>query len=528
MFMAIDYASPSALQSSRDRNELDLRSAGDRPLRLVADVAPASVLPFRMALSALGELIHSDDRWLDAASYSQVLDPVVTVHDDRVFFEAFSRDQSAYGVVIVDRTVLETRGEVRPGTTNIDFTAWLWGALGEMRSSRRTCLRLDPGGLELQTEKRGGRFEPKADLPEAWVRGFLQMQAAAVMPGTRLTLAPVDLLSAIRFLRYTKAKISPRALRYELPPGEDARLIIEPFEHEVPLRGARHGRTELRVIRTWGRRRLRLLEPLLPYASAARVYLKGRALPSFYVVDLPGVSFVLGLTGWTTQSFTRSAGQELSAGLGEADPILSEQALAALSARQVIRSSELAAQLGAPVAAVELALSRLCRRGRATYDIEARAFRHRELFATPIDASLEAELFPPDERSAAAARLLAGGLVRVDGCSVEETTSLRSFKTPEGKIHREVVHRDYRVRGSMPGAQRTEIVVSEAGRVIFGTCSCAFFAENLLNRGPCAHMVALLDASAPERPDAPSSRAASVPEGGGPSQWHRSTEEDEE
>ena len=64
-------------------------------------------------------------------------------------------------------------------------------------------------------------------------------------------------------LRFTKAKVSPRAMRYEFEPGQDARLVLEPWEQRIPLRGAEHGYAEPRVIRTWGRRRLSLLEPIL-------------------------------------------------------------------------------------------------------------------------------------------------------------------------------------------------------------------------------------------------------------------------
>ena len=42
----------------------------------------------------------------------------------------------------------------------------------------------------------------------------------------------------------------------------------------------------------------------MPYADVVDVYLKGRALPSFYAVKLPGVTFLLGLSGWTQQSWS--------------------------------------------------------------------------------------------------------------------------------------------------------------------------------------------------------------------------------
>lgn len=508
MFVAIDYASPSAFTSTRNASKLDLRSDARRPVRLHARVDAAHVLSVRVALRALGELIWSDDSWHDDAWYGFLLDPIVTVHEDRVFFEAFSQDQSSYGMVVLDREILHAEGEVRSGTTNVDFTAWLWGALGEMRSSRPTWLRIGPEGLEVTTEGRGGRFEPKVEVPDHWVRGFLALQAAAAMPGTRLTLKPVDLLSAIRFLRHTKAKVSPRALRYEMPPGEDARLVIEPFEHVVPLRGAAHGREEMHTIRTWGRRRLRALEPLLPFASEVRVYLKGRALPSFYAVALPGVTFVLGLTGWTASNFTDGAGHELATGLADVDERHVNAAADALASEESASVERLAERLSIALPDADRALARLCRRGRAIYDVETRTFRYRELFDPPLDAKREAELFPPDERRAEAARLLASGEVSIASVAAEESTKVRKLKTPDGPITREIVHRDHRVVGAAGDATRTEIVVAETGRVIFGRCTCRFFEDNLLNRGPCAHMIALLEASAGARTDAPASRPA--------------------
>lgn len=502
MIFGFDYASPSAFVSTRTESQLDLRADGQRPVRLHALVRPEYVLPVRLALRALGEIVWSNDTWVDDTVYgSFVLDPIVTVHRDRVFFEAFSQDQSVYGLVTVDRDVLLADGPVSTGTTNVDFTAWLWAALGEMRSSRVTWLRVGPDGLEVQTESAGGRFEPKVDVPNPWVCGFLQLQAAAAMPGTRLVVKPVDLLHAVRYLRFTKAKVSPRALRYEFPPGEDARLVLEPFEYVVPLRGVEHGRANFHTIRTWGRRRLRLIEPLLPYAAEVRVYLKGRALPSFYVAQLPGVTLTLGLSGWTANRFTTGGGHDLATGVEDADPDVMAIALTDLQEAETTTAANIAARADCDLPAADRALARLCRRGRAIFDVEARRFRHRELFAHPLDEAAETLLFPPDLRREAARRLVASGAVAVTRCEAEETQKVRTFKTSQGAITRRVVFRDWRVVGSMPGADRTEVVVAQNGRVIYGRCTCAFFDQHLLNQGPCAHMVALLDASAERRVD---------------------------
>src|SRR5687767_11494253 len=309
--LVVNYATPSDFESTRDRAMLALSADTSRPVRFDAKVGQG-ILPLRLCLQALGELVWRNDEWRSAGERYFIWDPIVTVHPDRVFFEAFSSDQSAYGLVIVPRELFEPIGEVQTGTTNVDFTAWLWAALAEMRSSRETFFRLGAEGFEVTTSAAGGRFEQKVDVPEDWVRGFLQLQGAMALPGTRISVRPVDLLAAIRFLRYTKAKVSPRAVRYEFEPGQEAALILEPWEQRIALRGSKHSYTEKRVIRTWGRRRLSLLEPILPYAERVDIYLKGRALPSFYSATLPsGITFLIGLSGWTSQRWTSTASFDL-------------------------------------------------------------------------------------------------------------------------------------------------------------------------------------------------------------------------
>src|SRR5581483_789121 len=264
--LQMDYAEPSTVQAHGGRADLGLAVNLRRPVRFLARVKE-HVLPFRLALQALGEVVWSQEMFVAKPRWVPfVLDPVITVHPDRLFFEAFSQDQTVYGLVIADRDIFEPEGEVQCGTTNIDFTSWLWHALGEMRSGRETWLRIAAGGFAVKTEGGQGRIERKVDVPDTWVRGFLQLQGAMAMPGTRVIARPVDLLAVLRQLQMNRAKTSPRALRYEFEPGQAARIVLEPWEIVVPLKETTHNYTEKRVIRTWGRRRLRLLEGLLPYA----------------------------------------------------------------------------------------------------------------------------------------------------------------------------------------------------------------------------------------------------------------------
>jgi hypothetical protein len=484
----LDYAAPSKLTTAGGRSELGLAGNRRRPVRFHARVKQ-HVLPLRLALQALGEVVWSNDTRLQSVIYfAPVLDPVITVHPDRVFFEAFSQDQSVYGLVIANRDLFEPEGEVRCGTTNIDFTSWLWAALGEMRSSRETWLRIEAAGFAIHTEGGAGRFERKVDIPDSWVSGFLQLQGAMALPGTRVRVRPVDLLAVVRFLQQNRAKTSPRALRYEFIPGSEVRAVLEPWEQVIPLRETEHNYSEKRIIRTWGRRRLRLLEAVLPHAESVTVYLKGRALPSFYAVQLPGVTFVLGLSGWTGNTWSdSSAGLGELAGQGTTADVLA-RALETLRDGRALGEGAVARALHVEREEATAALVRLCRQGRAVYDVERREYRHRELFETPID---EARYFPPDPRKLQARAWQAGGAVQVADSRLEEVRKVRKTKTPRGPVEKEVCYRMRRLKGSAGDQQAVEVVLSESGRILFGTCGCAFFRENLLNRGPCEHILAL-------------------------------------
>ncbi len=505
--VAVDYASPSVFESTRDAAMVGLAANARRPVRFHGRVT-CNIFALRIALRALGEVIWSDDAWFGDGA---VLDPVMTVHPDRLFFEAFSQDQSAYGLLIVDPALFQTEGDVQTGTTNVDFTAWLWSALGEMRSSRETWFRVETQGFEARTVGAGGRFEQKVELPDAWVRGFLQLQGAMALPGTRVTCRPVDLLAAIRFLRYTKAKVSPRALRFEFEPGQPVSLVLEPWEHAITLRDSDHHYTEPHTIRTWGRRRLRLIEPLLPFAESVEIFLKGRALPSFYSVKLPGMTFVLGLSGWSSQKWTETASFDLLTSSGGEDPAQIARAGEWLASRFVGSAPELGTALGITKETAGRLLERLCKLGRAVYDVEARRFRYRELFESPID---EATLYPPDVRRERICSMLDHGSVTVNSAVPRETVKTKRLKTPDGPVDRQVIYRDWQICGSAGDQNGVEIVVNDEGRLLFGTCACPFFKENLLNKGPCEHLAALLAASAPWRKDLPTSEAA--PKGGAP------------
>ncbi len=409
---------------------------------------------------------------------SELYDPVVTVHPDEVFFEAFSKDESSYARLSAKRFLWTELGDVQYGTTNIDFSAGLARQLDRLRSYRRTTFDVAPGGLSVSVDGEVHK-EKKIQLPESWVNGFLQVQATTTMALRSFDVHPIDLYNVIRALLRRKARTSPKALRFELEPGKRVRVVLEPWEDAFTFSSV-YGGAKAETIRTWGRVRLQVLRRLLPVTRSCRVFLAGFGLPSFYVMDLGPVAFTLGLSGWTDNDWTEGASFELLSRRVDAAP---EQLLGlytALKQKRVSTVEDLAVIAGLSPERVRGGLSSLCQVGRATHDLVGGVYRHRDLFAdgfTLAEARRATTSSVEDHKpEAKAARMIFDtGNVRVIAC--------RPVSTGE------------KVSGSVLGTGgdrvRPQIHISKEGEIIEGKCSCSLFREHGMTRGPCEHLLAL-------------------------------------
>ncbi len=169
----------------------------------------------------------------DPALWRQLMpcDPVITVAEDVVFFECFSKDESAYGWLSVDRERGFGSTDVpRLGTTNVDYSEQLYEQFQTLRTYRQTRFSLDPEGFAVQTRDVAAHREEKIDLPTTWLRGFMKLQAAMTMQATRVRLTRESVYSVLAFLKRHKAKASPRALAFDLEPGKAVRMTLEPWQ----------------------------------------------------------------------------------------------------------------------------------------------------------------------------------------------------------------------------------------------------------------------------------------------------------
>jgi hypothetical protein len=401
-----------------------------------------------------------------------VLDPVITVHPDEVFFECFSEDESSYGRVGANFDVFENIREKSFGTTNIDYSADLYDEFQKIRTYKKTKFEIDPTGFELTTGSADAFKEVKIDLPDSWVRGFLQVSAAMTLPTVSFDLHPLDVHNICFILRRNKERESPRSMRYILRPDEPVKIIFEPWNIEITCARTRFEGAKEHDIRVWGRRRILILERLISAAKKFTVHLLGTGLPSFYVADLGDLNFTLGLSGWTANDWSKAGNFDLLAPRADVDDWTKQEIFNALKKDYFSTPDDLARKLDLDRSVILGALSAYAQAGRAIYDLNRGVFRVRELTCEPLPFE---KLRFANEREESAVRFLQTDAVKITRREVGQDMSLQLA----GNVRDN--NKTYNVSLTIDADQRLARAI----------CDCYFFKSNNLRKGPCEHILAV-------------------------------------
>jgi hypothetical protein len=409
---------------------------------------------------------HDPDLWRKLMP----CDPVITVADDVVFFECFSRDESAYGNLSVAREGgFGPSSELKLGTTNVDYSQELYEQFQTLRTYRPTRFNLDPQGFTVRAEGAAEYREEKIDLPTSWLRGFMKLQAAMTMPLTRVPLGREVVYSLLAFLKRNKAKKSPRALRFELEPGKPAALVLEPWEKRFETPGPTYGGPETAPIRVWGTRRLLVLGRLLPLADSVEVCLLASGLPSFWLVRMGEMVFTLGLSGWTTNDWAKGSALDLLQPPRAPSAELIDRTAEVMKARRKATLAEICAATGAADEFLcAAALRHLANSGQVVYQVDAAVYRFRQIMSQPLG---EAQLGPEDAEVVGARQLVA----------------LKKFELVDRQDGPNLTRA---IIGKVEG-KPVEILVDADDRIKRGKCLCGHFRKYGLRNGPCRHMIAL-------------------------------------
>lgn len=414
------------------------------------------------------------------AKVESPLDPIVTIGEHGTAIEVFSTDESAYARLLLratDNPAYEATSRT-DGTTHLVFDETLLRGIGRMRSYRSSTLELGPGAAAGSGEV-AGVSEREISVPLRWLRAFGQVQAASTLPAREFELAPIDLYNALLTLRMRKAKTSPRALRYELVPGEAPRMVLEPWDLVIDGTGPAYSGNAPVVVRTWGRQRLTVLARLLPHTKRVRVRLVGAGLPAYYILDLGDAELTLALSGWTDSGWAGIATFDLLVA-GAVDELLAKRVHDALDSDATRREggltlAALAQTVDRPINDVRQAILHHMQRGVVVHDLGDDRYLARSLLATPPDAEA---LRYRDEREQQAHRLLA----LPDAVRLTKVHDLAGEGTRiEGEVEDPQAHRTY----------RTSFTIDREGRTVDATCTSPQFRRSGLREGPTVPMIAL-------------------------------------
>jgi hypothetical protein len=397
-------------------------------------------------------------------------DPVITVAPDCLFFECFSADESSYGCLTVDREAFTGERDVALGTTNVDYSWSLYEHFQKLRSYRETRFLVDPTGFEVRTESAADTREEKIDLPPSWLKGFMQVQAAMSLPTRRVTISREGIYNVLAFLTRHRAAKSPRAVRFELRPGQPVALVLEPWEKRIVLHSNRYNGPRSEDIRVWGRDRLRLLARLLPMLDEAEVYLLGTGLPSFWSLRMGALRLLLGLSGWTANDWTGSTALDQLAPPAEPSHALLGDIAATFRTHPARTFEQIRSQTGASAPYVAAGLNQLALMGQLIHDLHAGVYRWRQIMPVPLSRDL---LGPDSPETAAAKELVRRGSVHV----TRDDRRDDGLRILEGRVPDRPV----------------SLLLDADGRMQRGKCTCSHHFTGGLRRGPCRHLQALRD-----------------------------------
>lgn len=442
------------LALSRLRAELDA----------IDEQITARLRPFRDARSLYFLYRHHRER-----KTPTLFGPVVAVHPDEISFECLGLDQATYARVSAGFGAFRDVGETSNGTSYIDYFPLLHQQIRNMRTHKDTRLEIDRDGHD----DRGADslIQLSGELSQSWMRAWLRMSTAMTLPATRFELRPMDVHNLCLVLRKHRDTKGPTAMRYHLVPERPIKVVFEPWNIEVTCpRSLFHGREPLEV-RVWGRRKLRLLEGLIPAARRFTVFLIGSGRPSFYVADLGDIACTLGISGWQPGGQGVGFDFDLLAERSKLDGTVRERVWRALTETWVESPADLARRIDLERAIVTEALIAETQAGRAIFDLCKDVYRVRELHCEALPME---RLRFASEREARAVRYL-------DDARVVVKMPTRIARGSEFKG---------RVRGE-DTSWSPRLVLDADGRITDAECSCDWHQQNKLLKGHCEHILAV-------------------------------------
>lgn len=432
------YAAPSALLKAAGQDELFLAKYSE----VQKKEAPCFFWgkledPFITArcLITLSNVVQSSFS-LSPFEMAKLKDPIVTAGNEKIRFEGFSHCAGVYARVDVLPGGYD--GEFpENGTTNVDFNQPMISALS--RIARNEQVLLSVGKKEVAIQQGNQKVvERKVPLPIKWIKGLTSVQ---------LFLAEAEKMHSFN-------RMQALQLFQSIPAGKpkaDYYLIVRGNKPQFsPVKSAN-------AICVGGVQRLKLIEPLLPYADELRVFPHPQMQSTTWQLYFGNLRFSLSLSRDAWRGFS-GEGAALESLIEDVPDSWIDAVDKYSYANQAFNPTLMAVEEGLELKKIDNITGRLSAMGLLGFDLDENHFFYRRL---PFKLSRILSLNP---RMKDAEKLLAENKVQLisnDGNRVEA-----------------------RVAGT--GVQHVVILDGETER-----CTCTWFSRHQGERGLCKHVLAV-------------------------------------
>lgn len=416
-----------------------------------------------------------------------VLDPVITVHPDKVSFEAFSVDESIYGCLSIDMDEFELLQKPSLGTTNIDFSEKLAKEIERFRTYTDVSLSINPEGFSVDNKVLPEHMEKKIELPESWIKGFNQVSSAGILNGIDIDLFPVDMYDICSFLKRHKANKSPRYMEWILEPKKPIKIIFYPFKKELTLRSIYKG-DKKRQEKIWGRERWLIVEKLIPIVKSFKIKLLGFGMPQFIIGDLGSMKLTIGFTSWSSNDWVKGTSFNILAGfIGDGNY---EEVYKLLKEKRNLSIDDIFKNLNeASKNKNKSGLGMLFKRGEGYFDVVDNKVRFRRLCKEDI----KEELYKTTPTELKVKEHMEAGMDNFRAMFTENNEFIFShkFKKPNSK------YKNWKYYGTDEFNKEFDLTdtilkIDNDGQIVKVKCNCKEFNKGARNISePCSHILAL-------------------------------------
>jgi hypothetical protein len=124
-------------------------------------------------------------------SYHKVRDPIITVEESAVRFEAFSLDMTNYAALSLNENAFTNVKSWTSGQTNIDLSPAFIAALRANGPARVNTISIDPDAFKVKAEE-SELIEKKIDLPPNWTMALDNIRGFAAEGVERVDIEEID------------------------------------------------------------------------------------------------------------------------------------------------------------------------------------------------------------------------------------------------------------------------------------------------------------------------------------------------